>query len=102
VKWRRDPEDPRGTVPESFKFTLEEFEKIHGLNYLRQREKVVLAKPESIAQLAEIMALFDKDVAASMQKEWFKAAGVDSLEFFREDQIIKCIDYVQKKLKGVK
>lgn len=102
IKWRRDPDDARGPAPDSFKFTVDEFEKVHGLNYHREREKIVLASKESIARLNEILALMDKDVAASMQKDWFKAAGVDSLEYMREDHVQKCIEFVQQKIKGAK
>lgn len=102
MKWRRDPKDERGPVPDSFKFTLEDFEKIHARNYKREREKVVLAKPESIDALSKVLALMDKAVAEEMVGKWFKAAGVDSFEFMTEDQISKCQEFVQKKIQGVK
>ena len=102
IKWRRDPDDERGPVPDSFKFTLEEFEKIHARNYKRERQKVDLAKPESIEALNKVLALMAPEVAEGMKKDWFKAAGVESLDFLSEIQIVKCIDFVQKKIQGVK
>jgi hypothetical protein len=102
IKWRRDPDDSRGLPPASFKFTVEEFDKIHGADYHREREKVVLAKPESIESLMKIMGLLDKAVADEMIGKWFKAAGVESMEFMTEDQIKKCVEFVQKKISGVK
>lgn len=102
IKWRRDPSDERGPVPESFKFTIEEFEKIHARDYKRARENVVLAKPESIDALSKVLALMDKAVAEEMVGKWFKAAGVDSFEFMTEEQVQKCQDFVQKKIQGVK
>lgn len=102
IKWRRDPDDARGLPPESFRFTLEEFEKIHAADYKRQREKVVLAKPESIEALNKVLALMDKEVSAEMTAKWLKAAGVESFEFMSEDQVSKCQEFVQKKIQGVK
>jgi hypothetical protein len=102
IKWRRDPEDERGMPPSSFNFTVAEFEKIHGANYKRERKAVVLAKPESIDALGKIMAMLDKEVSAEMSGKWLKAAGVESMEFMTEDQIQKCVEFVQKKISGVK
>jgi hypothetical protein len=102
IKWRRDPEDERGPVPESFKFTLEEFEKIHGANYKREREKVVLAKPESIEALNKVLSLLDKEKAAELTAKWIKAVGVESFDFMTEEQIEKCQDVVKKLIQGVK
>lgn len=102
IKWRRDPDDARGLPPESFKFTLAEFEKIHGANYLREREIIVLAKPESLDALNKITAMLDKEKAQEMQAKWLKAAGVDSLEYMRDDQVLKCIQLVENLIKGVK
>jgi len=102
IKWRRDPEDSRGLPPESFKFTLEEFEKIHGADYKRQREKVVLAKPESIEALNKVLALLDKEKASELTAKWIKAAGVESFEFMTEEQVEKCQEMVKKLIQGVK
>jgi hypothetical protein len=103
IKWRRDPEfDTRGPVPESFKFVLEEFEKIHGADYKREREKVVLAKAESIEALNKVLSLLDKEKASELSVKWIKAAGVESFEFMTESQIEKCQEMVKKLIQGVK
>lgn len=102
IKWRRDPDDARGLPPESFKFTLAEFEKIHGANHLRQREAVVLVKPETLETLNKMLAMLDKEIAAGYVKDWLKAGGVDGLDYLREDQALKCIAFVENKIKGVK
>jgi hypothetical protein len=102
IKWRRDPADPRGLPPESFKFTLEEFEKIHGYNYLRERENIVLASAESIAKLQNVMSFMDKAVAQEMTEKWLKAAGVDAFEFMSQTQVDRCTEFVNNKIKGVK
>jgi hypothetical protein len=103
IKWRRDPDfDERGPVPESFKFTLEEFEKIHARNYKRERAQVVLAKPESIESLNKIMALLDKEKASDLLGKWLKAATVESLEYMTEAQIQKCTEMVKNLIQGVK
>jgi hypothetical protein len=103
IKWRRDPEfDTRGPVPDSFKFLLEEFEKIHGANYKREREKIVLAKPESIDALKNALALLNPEKSAELTAKWFKAATVDSFEFMSEEQVEKCHEMVKKLIQGVK
>lgn len=103
MKWRRDPEfDTRGPVPESFKFLLEEFEKIHGANYKREREKIVLAKPESIEALKTALALLNPEKSAELTLKWLKAATVDSFEFMSETQVEKCQEMVKKLIQGVK
>lgn len=102
IKWRRDPADPRGLPPEAFKFTLEEFEKIHGADYKREREKVVLAKKETLESLNQTLSLMDKEKASELSGKWLKAAGVESLEFMSEDQATKCVEMVKKLLQGGK
>jgi hypothetical protein len=102
IKWRRDPDDVRGLPPASFTFTLAEFEKIHGANYKRERAKVELAKTETIAALNQIMSLLDKVVAEEMLAKILKTGGVDSLDFLSDDQVKKSIEFVEKKIKGVK
>lgn len=102
IKWRRDPDDPRGLPPESFNFTLAEFEKIHAANYKRERAQIVLAKPESIESLNKIMALLDKEKSAELLGKWLKAAGVESLEFMTDTQVEKCTEMVKNLIQGVK
>lgn len=102
IKWRRDPDDERGPVPDSFKFTLEEFEKIHARNYKRERENIVLAKPESIEALKKSLELLNPDKASELSGKWLKAATVDSFEFMSETQIDKCQEMVKKLIQGVK
>lgn len=101
IKWRRDPEDARGMPPDSFLFTLEEFEKIHGRNYLREREQIQLVRAETLGTLNKMLAELDKEKAAGYVKEWLKAGGVAGLEYLREDQALKCIAFIDNKLKGV-
>lgn len=103
IKWRRDPEfDTRGPVPDSFKFTLEEFERIHGANYKREREKIILAKTESVEALKTALALLNPEKSSELTAKWFKAATVDSFEFMSETQIEKCQEMVKKLIQGVK
>lgn len=96
VKWRRLPEDPRGMVPPSFPFTLEEFERINGRDYTRERIKVEFAKPESIAKLKAVLEFVGGDRAAELQTKWLQAAAVDKLEELTQAQVEACIDKIQK------
>lgn len=99
-KWRRDPEDERGAVPSSFAFTMAEFERINGLGYQREREKVEFAKVESVQQLKNVLAFVGEEKAAELQRLWLQKAVVDKLEEMTEKQVQYCINQVNAQMKG--
>jgi hypothetical protein len=100
LKWRRDPEDKRGPVPDSFLFTLAEFEKLHGLEYQRKRDSVELAKPKSIEDLTRVLEFLGPERSAELRSKWFSAAAVEKFEEMTEDQIQNCIKFVQNQMGG--
>ncbi len=102
VKWRRDPKDPRGLPPDNFKFTVEEFGRIHGADYLRQRDKVVTVSEETLATLQGKLTRIDPKLAEGYVKEWLKKEGVDSLDLIQEVNALKCIEFIDKKIQEVK
>jgi energy-coupling factor transporter ATP-binding protein EcfA2 len=98
MKWRRDPEDSRGKVPQSFPLTLESFCKIEGSGALdRTREPIQLATDEQLAQMEKMLNVVkvpEGDVA-----KWFKKAGVESFSEMPSETIGKCIAFCQDLLK---
>lgn len=102
MKWRRDPDDPRGAVPDSFPFTLDEFVKIHGADYTRKRDKVELAKPESVVSLRDGLEKIGEERRQELSKKWLTAAGVEAFGHMTEAQVQACIGLVKKELGGDK
>lgn len=95
MKWRRDPDDERGPVPPSFAWTLEEFSRIHGANYSREREKVEFAKPETVAELVRVLEFLGAEKSNELSTKWLAAAAVDKFQELTEAQALKCIQYVK-------
>ena len=89
-KWRRDPDDKRGPVPDSFPFTMENFIKIHGRDLGQQREQVVFASPEQVRELTELLKVVV--LPDGLVEKWKKAAKVDDWSEMTGDIIQKCIN----------
>lgn len=100
VKWRRDPEDKRGAVPDAFTFTLDNFEKLHGLDYKRERDKVELAKDESVVKLRSSLEKVGEERRLELTDKWLKAAGVEGFGHMTEPQVQACIGLVLKELEA--
>lgn len=100
VKWRRDPEDARGPVPDAFPFTLENFEKIHGVDYNRKRDKVELAKDESVVKLRSALEKVGEERRVELTTKWLAAAGVEGFGHMTENQVQACIGLVNKELEA--
>jgi hypothetical protein len=96
IKWRRDPDDERGAVPDSFPFLLDEFEKIHGLNYMRKREAVQFAKTESVKALTEALDFLGEERKAELSSKWLSAAGAEKFDQMTEEQVERCLDFIKK------
>lgn len=98
MKWRRDPDDPRGKVPQTFPLTLAYFNKIEGSYALdRNREPVALATDEQLAKLDKLLGVVkipDADIA-----KWMKKAGVESFSEMPAETIDKCIAHCETILK---
>lgn len=98
MKWRRDPDDERGPVPDSFPFSLEEFTKLHGLDYNRKREEVKMALPESIKQLVDVLEFLGPERKNELSTKWLAAAAVDSFNEMTEPAIQACIEFIRKQI----
>jgi hypothetical protein len=103
LKWRRLPEDPRGPVPDKFPFTLEGFEKINGTAYTKERAKIELAKPESVATILKALEFLGKEKGGELTQTWFSGAGVEKFEQMTEGQVQGCIQFIKEAIeKGAK
>jgi hypothetical protein len=57
-KWRRDPDDPKGKIPLTFPFTIEDFAKIDGTNALkREREPIPMATEDQIKEMTRLQEI---------------------------------------------
>ncbi len=93
VKWRRDPEDPRGLVPLNFPLTMENFLKIAGEGMTRELKPIDLASAE---QVKEAQTLIEKTKFDPKEIEkWMKKAGAEELENCPASSIEKLITYLK-------
>jgi len=86
--------------PEEFEWSYENFKKFYGADIIeREAIPVVMASNEQVAKLnrlIEIVKISDDQI-----NKWLTKADVDSFDQFNAVQITKCIEFVEKKLKGV-
>lgn len=87
IKWRRDPEDPRGRVPACFPLTLEKFGEIAGVGFSRVSKPEPLATAEQVAELRRLVGVVklpegkpDKKVAFIAESDDAKLAGLTAAE----------------------
>ena len=96
VKWRRDPEDPRPPVPETFPLTLERFIDIHGQPLAGRRQEIPMATTEQVDQLERLLETIK--LPDGEPERWLAKAQAESWEDFTSVNIQKCIDHCRKKL----
>ena len=98
IKWRRDPEDPRGLVPSEFPFTVDEFAKIGGATFTRKREAVELASAEQVAEFKHLTTVikFEEDEV----EKWLRKVGVASVEDAPANSLGKFIVWAKEKVSG--
>lgn len=102
MKWRRDPDDKRGPVPDSFPFTLDEFTKIHGADYNRKQESIKMASPESIKKLVDVLEFLGPERKNELSTKWLAQASVESFDQMPEHTVQWCIEHISKQMKGEK
>lgn len=96
-KWRRDPEDQRGLIPNTFSFTIEAFEKLAGVGLLAPREPVIVATLEQVTELNSLIE--EAKTSAEDVNIWLKKVGATSLEDAAQVSVEKFINYLKTKLK---
>jgi hypothetical protein len=92
-KWRRDPEDARGKVPARFPFTLENFVKIHGYPLEGVRQEIVMASPEQVKELTDLLEVVK--IPEETLERWKAKAKAESWMEFPAEALGKCILHVR-------
>lgn len=93
-KWRRDPEDARGPVPQVFPFTIDDFCKIACTDLKGARVELVTSTPE---QLAEYKALLAKvQIDPKILEKWSKVEAED----MSSKQLQERIEFIKKTIGG--
>lgn len=87
--------------PDSFEWSYENFLKFYGKEVIeRESVPVRLATTEQVNKIKNLVEVVKVD--PDQVNAWFQKAGVDDWADMEEDRILKAIDFVEKKLKGVK
>lgn len=87
--------------PESFEWSYDNFLKFYGKEVIERAS--VPTKMASDVQVNKIKNLVEVvKIDPDQVNAWFQKAGVDDWSEMQEEQIQKAIDFVEKKLKGVK
>jgi len=101
MKWRRDPDDARPEIPDSFPFTIEELVRLHGFNLDGARHAIPMATEEQVAELVRLLGIVKLEEGT--EEAWKKKAKVETWDEMTEAQIVACINYLTKALtKGAK
>jgi GTPase SAR1 family protein len=90
----------KNKFPAEFEWGYSNFIKFYGNVIEKEVVSSKLASPEQVAkitQLLDVVKIEDSQIA-----KWFAKEDVDDWHDFSEDNILKCIEYVEKKLKGEK
>lgn len=99
MKWRRDPEDPRGPIPATFDFTMQRFEEIAGSGMSRDREEKI-ATSEQVAELNQLLEVVK--LPDSVLEKWESAGDFEDMpESVIADRITYCNGLLAKTKKGV-
>lgn len=98
ARWRRDPDDPRGLPPSEFKFTVEEFVRIHGfpLDHKREEEKPI--REDQLKKLQHYVSTIkfpDGRLESALRRE-----GAETIEDLSEKSAEKLISGIEKFIRG--
>jgi hypothetical protein len=86
----------KNKFPEEFPWTYENFCKFYGAKVLeRAAQAVKMATPAQVQQITKLLEVVKVD--DDWQEKCFIKADVDAWREMTEPQIIKCIEYCQKK-----
>jgi ABC-type dipeptide/oligopeptide/nickel transport system ATPase component len=98
-KWRRDPEDTRGPVPQTFPFTMDEFIRIHGWPMEGERVEVPMASPEQVKEIDRLLETVK--VPDGWAADCLKKVKVESWEEMTAETIGKYIAFLRDKAQAV-
>lgn len=94
VKWRRDPDDSRGKVPDFFNFTMETVLTIHGWPLDYDRAEVEMASTQDMWKLEGLIDTVK--LPEGTTEKWLAAANASEWSELTADQIKKAIAHCEK------
>lgn len=97
LKWRRLPTDPRGPVPASFPFTIENFMKVAGRGMSRETKQMVLPTAANLAEVEKLVEVLKVKDDGSLDK-WFRNVGVERFEDAPQESILKLIEHLRSQI----
>lgn len=98
TKWRRDPDDARGRIPETFPLTLGGFLEIHGADMSGKRHVIPMATEEQVKEMEHLLGVVK--LPEGLVDRWIAKAKAESWADFTEADLAKCIKYLHDTLKG--
>lgn len=84
---------------ESFKWSYDELATRYGREQLERQAQIVLASPEQLARMRELLDM--KLVPHATVDQWLAKGEAESIEEMRAEHIAKCINYLEVQLKKV-
>ena len=92
-KWRRDPEDVRGLIPNIFDFSVERFEQLAGGGLTEPRKPIVLASESQVKELLGLLEI--AKLPEGTLEKWQKNSGTEAIAEWSGDDIAKRLDYIK-------
>ncbi len=97
-KERAEPGEAK--FPESFEWSYENFKKFYGAEILEKKATPLeLASKDDVLKLEKLLQVVK--VEDEIKTKWLAKAEVENFSEMTKTQIIKCIDYLEKKLKEI-
>ena len=91
----------KNRFPEEFDWSYENFCKFYGKDIIEKTSTpVVMATPEQVDKIQQLVGIVN--IEETVVDKWFTKADVEEWHEMSGEQINKCIDFVQKKLEGLK
>lgn len=102
IKERADITDGgnKAKFPEEFAWSYKNFCDLYGKDILeRVAVPILMATPEQVVKLEKLTKVLNLD--AEIVNKWLSKADVDNYSEMTQEQIGKCIEYVEKQLAGI-
>jgi len=95
-KWRRDPSDPRGEVPWTFDFTVDQFEAIAGSAMGRERVAITPATEAQVKELKELLSVVKLEEGRF--EKWLEKAGAETVEELTAERANEALKLLKDRL----
>jgi GTPase SAR1 family protein len=86
--------------PEMFEWSYENFKKFYGQDILeKESTPIEMATPDDVLKLTKLLEIVNVD--ENIVQKWLAKAEANNFHEMTKDQIEKCVDYLDKKLKEI-